>query len=209
MDVRRKKVIKNDLGKVCCMCHRLLGTEHFYKKLSNKASYCIECSAIYKKKYYKKNRVHLVAESAKYNKKFGVRRRAMLHGISQDTLDAFLRNQNNGCAICGDTLVLGGKNGAHIDHDHTCCAGGTSCGLCVRGILCSPCNKMLGWSRDRPSTLEAAIGYLNNYSHGTKIFLAAKTIYERLRELNEQLKSNNGSRSNPNRRTTQNEGVKV
>jgi len=43
----------------------------------------------------------------------------------------------NGCEICGDKP----ERSLHIDHDHNCCNGRESCGVCVRGIVCNGCNK--------------------------------------------------------------------
>ena len=65
-----------------------------------------------------------------------------------------------GCEICGahpDRL--------HVDHDHSCCPGRTfrTCGKCVRGFLCGPCNRALGMLKDSVESLESAIGYLKRH----------------------------------------------
>lgn len=55
------------------------------------------------------------------------------------------------------------NKGRQVDHDHKCCPGKTSCGRCVRGLLCGPCNKYLGHIRDNPEVLMNAIDYLEEY----------------------------------------------
>lgn len=55
------------------------------------------------------------------------------------------------------------RKGRQVDHDHKCCPGKTSCGKCVRGLLCGPCNKFLGFIRDKIETLQNAIDYLKDY----------------------------------------------
>lgn len=67
-----------------------------------------------------------------------------------------------GCAICrctADSEAVA-KRGWHVDHDHSCCPGESSCGQCIRGILCAPCNSLLGFARDDLKTLDAAAQYL-------------------------------------------------
>ncbi|KGI82056.1 hypothetical protein IL38_06945 [Actinopolyspora erythraea] len=49
-----------------------------------------------------------------------------------------------------------------VDHDHACCPGRTSCGKCVRGLLCQPCNRYLGHIRDNPEALLNGVEYLND-----------------------------------------------
>jgi hypothetical protein len=50
-----------------------------------------------------------------------------------------------------------------VDHDHACCPGGSSCGKCVRGLLCSTCNSALGLLGEDTGTLHRAAGYLDRW----------------------------------------------
>ena len=86
------------------------------------------------------------------------RRRWENHRVTPWRYAATLRAQGNACAICGTQDP--GKRGWHIDHDHSCCPGKTSCGLCVRGILCGRCNIGLGFFLDNINALRAAEAYL-------------------------------------------------
>lgn len=58
------------------------------------------------------------------------------------------------CGICGDPLSVGVGQSA-VDHDHRTGK--------VRGTLCGSCNKMLGFARDNPRILQAAIEYLSKH----------------------------------------------
>lgn len=82
---------------------------------------------------------------------------------------ALLERQGGGCAICGTPEPQ--PFGLGVDHDHTCCfekndSGSykRTCGRCVRGLLCQPCNSGLGLWRDDKARLYAAIAYLDNWS---------------------------------------------
>lgn len=82
--------------------------------------------------------------------------------MTREDYELRLAKQNGGCAICG------GQNTENIrlaiDHDHACCLGQKkSCGKCVRGLLCSRCNHMLGHARDNIKILESAILYLRSF----------------------------------------------
>lgn len=81
--------------------------------------------------------------------------RLHMYGLSAIQFDMIVRRGR--CDSCGDPLTL---ESIHIDHDHACCPGERSCGTCVRGSLCSPCNVGLGAFGDSPDRLRAAIAYL-------------------------------------------------
>jgi hypothetical protein len=53
-----------------------------------------------------------------------------------------------------------------VDHDHECCPGKTSCGKCVRGLLCHHCNTALGYARNNPTILRALADYLERQPPG-------------------------------------------
>jgi hypothetical protein len=80
------------------------------------------------------------------------------------TLEDFVRmseEQGGVCAICGGVNANG--KALSVDHDHACCAGDRSCGVCVRGLLCQPCNFATGLMRDDPDRLRAAAVYIESH----------------------------------------------
>jgi len=70
---------------------------------------------------------------------------ATAHKATQEALVQWMKSPE--CALCNKRFYTGRgrtRSAFTIDHDHTCCHGGTSCGQCIRGILCSSCNMSLG-----------------------------------------------------------------
>lgn len=85
--------------------------------------------------------------------------RKRLYKLSEEEAHKLFDTQQGKCAICAKPLEFYSKY-THLDHDHSCCPGQKSCGQCVRGFLCSYCNKGLGFFKESPSSLSSAIRYL-------------------------------------------------
>jgi len=77
------------------------------------------------------------------------RRHAEIHGEA-GVYDRLVEEHGEACRICGATPET--TKYLCVDHDHETGA--------VRGLLCEPCNIGLGWFRDDPARLLAAIDYL-------------------------------------------------
>ncbi len=79
------------------------------------------------------------------------------HHVDPPFLAALAAAQSDGCAICGAPLrhgqVTEGRRRWNIDHDHKCCDGPRSCGLCIRGLICQRCNGILGWFENNASAV--------------------------------------------------------
>jgi hypothetical protein len=115
----------------CRKCEKYLDKSKFWGQLT----YCKDCSK-------------LVGHSANL-KRFGL--------TAEDYID--LEKLHNGvCAICKNPEKQNKR--LSVDHDHSCCPGKGSCGKCIRGLLCSHCNKTLGLVKDDVSTLKNMIAYL-------------------------------------------------
>lgn len=80
-----------------------------------------------------------------------------MYGITPEIGSKMYADQDEACAICGTEALI---DDLHVDHDHACCKRG-SCGICVRGLLCQPCNIAIGYMRDDPERLMAAAAYLS------------------------------------------------
>lgn len=83
------------------------------------------------------------------------------HGITETLYAEMLERQNGVCRICEKPCPKGSLS---IDHDHACCPGQTSCGRCIRGLLCRACNVGIGYLADDPKLLDAAAAYLRQHS---------------------------------------------
>ena len=73
------------------------------------------------------------------------------YGITLAQKEAMLLEQGGCCAICSSANPKSGT-GWHLDH----CHGSNK----VRGVLCAPCNILLGGAKDNVATLANAISYL-------------------------------------------------
>ncbi len=81
------------------------------------------------------------------------------YGLTYEQWEAMRQAEDYRCMICGISEEELGKK---LDVDH-CHDSGK-----VRGLLCNPCNTMLGHARDKVEILEAAVAYLKENSEGYK-----------------------------------------
>lgn len=82
--------------------------------------------------------------------------------ISSEDYEMMLSTQGGSCAFCDKTPEENGQKLA-VDHDHACCPGRTSCGKCVRGLLCADCNQSIGRMDDDIDRLQRAIDYIRSH----------------------------------------------
>lgn len=100
--------------------------------------------------------VHWLCSKACISVRQRHQRLATRYGLTADAFEDLLHRQRGGCAIC-ETRE---SDRWAVDHDHACCDGDSTCGKCIRGILCFPCNQALGLLRDSPENLKRALSYL-------------------------------------------------
>lgn len=97
--------------------------------------------------------------------------RLKLHNVSAERAQKL--TVDPGCEICGRNMLewsrpIQRNNKSMepvltVDHDHSCCPGATSCGRCVRGLICMRCNATLGMLNDDLATAEAVVEYLQRH----------------------------------------------
>lgn len=72
------------------------------------------------------------------------------YGLGEGDYATLYEAQGGKCAIC--RRATGATRRLSVDHDHKT--------LLVRGLLCRPCNDILGHARDDPEFFSRAKGYL-------------------------------------------------
>jgi hypothetical protein len=86
-----------------------------------------------------------------------------VYGIHPDEYDRIYKLQGGVCYIC--RRATGARRRLSVDHDHAQAALDghpleQGCPTCVRGLLCSTCNKNLGHYRDDPAAFIRGAEYL-------------------------------------------------
>lgn len=133
---KTKKMFKSKTHKQCRMCLQTLDNDKFATRPDGSlVTYCRACQRAYSRK-----------------------RVIERHGLTIKEYAQMLARQDYRCYACGYTS----DESLHIDHDHSCCPGPYGCRRCVRGLLCSHCNRILGLAGDRPDTLLKLASYLND-----------------------------------------------
>ncbi|WP_367582316.1 endonuclease VII domain-containing protein [Tsukamurella tyrosinosolvens] len=73
------------------------------------------------------------------------------YGLTSEEYRAIYEHQGSRCAIC--QVATGKTKALAVDHDHRE-------PFLIRGLLCSPCNILIGRWGDDPAPFERAISYL-------------------------------------------------
>ena len=108
---------------------------------------------------------HLVVKRARRSKAHG-NRVLSVYGITPEQYQEIYDAQGGVCFIC--RRATGATRKLSVDHDHLIadqeCGHDpkSGCPQCVRGLLCRPCNDMLGHARDDGEVFLRAILYLAN-----------------------------------------------
>lgn len=89
------------------------------------------------------------------------------YGLSLEEYNDMLLRCDSRCEIC-KSPNMENKKRLSVDHDHRCCPGNTSCGKCVRGLLCQRCNATIGMAGDSIEGLFSAIRYIEKYQKDFK-----------------------------------------
>jgi hypothetical protein len=144
--------------RTCTKCDKPYDESFFSWKIKDKlrSSVCKDCHRQYRKEHYQLNREKYIAKARRWDSETGYKVYGR-YGLSKDQYEELVTKHDGKCWICLE------NDGVCIDHDHNCCKNknGGSCGKCVRGLLCDPCNKVLGFSRDRVDILHRAAIYLS------------------------------------------------
>lgn len=111
-------------------------------------AYCKSCDTKKSKQWRDDN-----PEQAKQQDHAGHLRRSF--GLTFAEYEMMVANHGGKCAICGTDRPGGRWNVLQVDHCHATNA--------IRGLLCRPCNSMLGYIRDNPETLRRAADYLEKH----------------------------------------------
>jgi hypothetical protein len=138
--------------KVCSRCHTTKATEDFYHSPSSANGYSSYCRACAKQHAVEYQASHPETRERKHA------RWMTRYGLTPTTYQALLNQQHGRCAIC--RCLPSPHKRLAVDHDHACCPDQSSCGQCIRGLLCDRCNHGLGNFQDTISYLQNAMTYL-------------------------------------------------
>jgi hypothetical protein len=141
--------------------------EYFYPFKQGKyglSSRCKACHKAYTYEWRANNRDRLNASvKERFSKNRGQQKHYQLkykYGLSIEEYEAALQKQAGVCAICGCMETEKHQNGTvkklNVDHNHETGQ--------VRGLLCSRCNRVIGYTKENKELLKSIVDYLRYWS---------------------------------------------
>ena len=129
--------------KTCRKCKQAKATSEFSKTKRSADGlqwWCRTCMRESARNWARKNRARRPED-----------RRLSRYSLTPADYLALINSTNGACPICLDDFNMDDFNKTPVtDHDHSCCSGATTCGKCVRGLLCRQCNLTLGRFENGP-----------------------------------------------------------
>lgn len=131
----------------CPKCEAAKPRDDFYG-IRKRSGWCKDCTKVRTAAYYAANKDKQAAAHRQWvannRERVAAHKARSAYGLSVEEYEQLKRERK--CAICGNTERL------RIDHCHV--------SERVRGVLCDSCNKGLGFFKDDPARLRAAVRYL-------------------------------------------------
>lgn len=134
--------------KTCKKCLIEQPVTNFTKNKQNSDNLQTSCKSCLSQ-YKKKNRS--TPEQKEKNRLYGIK---VKYNLSPEEYYELI---SSGCNSCGST------SGLAVDHDHSCCPGKTTCGKCIRGVLCRRCNTAEGMFKNDPKMIYNLIKYMETH----------------------------------------------
>ncbi len=142
----------------CSRCRETKVTDEFYRRKATAkvraywSHICKACAIEAASQNYVRPEVTARIKARRFQRQYG---------ISRKTYDAMFAAQGGLCAICHqpETMIVprtGLIRLLSVDHNHVTGA--------VRSLLCSNCNRALGWFKDDIRLLRSATKYLERHS---------------------------------------------
>ena len=163
-----KQLNSNDIRLAECATCR---TQFTYVYIGQPRKKCDECRATIDQKAQRETEARRSERGSSPWQARRVRmldyRRLVNYGIDRARYEAILTEQGERCANPGCRSESPGNKYDDvwsIDHDHSCCPGERTCGMCIRGILCSKCNLGIGMFSDDVARLLGAASYLTSHA---------------------------------------------
>lgn len=144
--------------KICSTCGiEKAETEFSWKQMNvHRSARCKQCHSRLRREHYLANQ-EKYQTMARVHHGSKIERQAKRHNISIKTLSSMFARYDGACWVCKT------RPATSVDHDHACCSGRDgSCGKCIRGVVCSPCNTAIALLGDNEKGVAKALQYLES-----------------------------------------------
>ncbi len=144
--------------KFCPYCETNKNLEEWSKR--KYTPYCRKCWALYAKRYRATHKELITQTNKRHWQKFKVRYSIDRKCGGRSLYEKLYEEQKGLCAICHNPETSKRYKTLTVDHCHKTEQ--------IRGLLCSNCNRALGFLRENVKVLKSAIKYIQKYEPNKK-----------------------------------------